>query len=83
MNLIIHPHAIERAEERGTTEEEIKDTVLHGEEFPAKNERSGFRRTIVFNDQWQGKHYYAKQIECYAVKENNDWVVISVVVKYF
>ena len=32
---------------------------------------------------WRGKHYATKQIEAYAVKEGEDWLVISVVVRYF
>ena len=35
----IHPHAIERCEERGATENEINITVESGEIFPAKIER--------------------------------------------
>ena len=83
MNVKLHPHAVERAAERGTTEGEIIETVLHGEHFPAKHGREGFRRTAIFNSTWQDKHYYAKQIECYAVNEVDDWIVISVLVKYF
>jgi len=32
----LHPHARERAPERGASEEEIISTVLVGEQFPAK-----------------------------------------------
>jgi hypothetical protein len=32
---------------------------------------------------WRGKKYNAKQVEVYAVKENDDFVVITVIVKYF
>ncbi len=83
MKIELHPHAVERAKERGATEDEIKDAVLHGEEFPVKHNRTGFRRTTIFNEEWQGKKFYAKQIECYAVKEKESWIVISVIVKYF
>lgn len=83
MKVEIHPHALERAAERGTTAEEIIDTVEIGESFPAKHGRTGFRRTIIFNSEWQEKHFYAKQIECYGVEENNSWMVITVLVKYF
>ncbi len=83
MGIEIHPHALERASERGTSADEIIDAVEHGESFPAKHERTGFRQTTIFNNEWQGKHFYAKQIECYAVQENSNWVVITVLVKYF
>jgi hypothetical protein len=40
----IHPHARERAPERGVSEEEIVETVRTGESFPAKFGRMGFAR---------------------------------------
>jgi hypothetical protein len=81
--VIIHPHAKVRAKERGTTEFEIIGVVETGEIFPAKYGRTGFRKTIIYNDLWQGFHFYAKQIECFAVQEQENWVVISLLVKYF
>jgi hypothetical protein len=38
-----HPHAQERFSERGTNQEEVTFTVEHGESFPAKFGRVGFR----------------------------------------
>ena len=67
-----HPHAKERLIERGATEEEVKATVEAGEFFPAKYGRIGFRRNFPFNGLWRGKHYKIKQLEVYAVKENNE-----------
>jgi len=32
---------------------------------------------------WRGKKYKTKQVEVFAVKENDDFVVITVIVKYF
>jgi hypothetical protein len=81
--VLLHSHALARAIERGTTEQEIVDVVETGERFPAKQGREGFRKTIIYNDVWQGVHYYVKQIECYAVKEKGNWLVISLLVKYF
>ncbi len=43
--------------ERGATESEVVLTLEHGEQFPAKFERTGFRRNFVFNNNWRGKHY--------------------------
>jgi hypothetical protein len=56
-----------RALERGATELEIINVVETGEVFPAKYGRTRFRKTTIYNDEWQGTHYYAKQIECYAM----------------
>ena len=54
MSVSIHPHALQRAHERGTNEEEIKDAVKNGEEFPAKFGRTGFRKNFLYNAKWNG-----------------------------
>ena len=83
MSVTIHPHAVQRASERGADAEEITDTVKSGEEFPAKFARTGFRKNFLFNSKWNGKYYTTKQIESYCVKDKNKWLVISIIVKYF
>jgi hypothetical protein len=82
MNVRLHPHAVERLAERGSTEEEVVATVLEGESFPAKFGRTGFRRNFIFGGEWRGRRYATKQVEAYAVEEEG-WLVITVVVKYF
>jgi hypothetical protein len=79
----IHPHARERAIERGTSEAEIVATVETGERFVGKHGRTGFRRIVPFGDIWRGKRYTNKQIEVFAVEENDRWIVITVLVKFF
>ncbi|GAI39920.1 unnamed protein product, partial [marine sediment metagenome] len=37
----------------------------------------------IFNGVWRGKKYRTKQIEVYALEETGDFMVITVVVKYF
>jgi len=83
MAIRFHPHAKERMEERGTTREEIIKTVESGEEFTAKFSRIGFRRNFPYRSMWRGKGYQTKQVEVYTVKENEDFIIITVVVKYF
>ena len=57
-------------------------TVEAGERFPARLGRSGFRRNFPFGDPWRGRTYATKQVEAYAVDENG-WLVITVIVRYF
>jgi hypothetical protein len=83
MEIRFHPHAKERMEERGTTEEEVKAAVEQGEQFPAKFNRTGFRRNFSFDNKWRGKYYKTKQVEAYAVREDTDWVVITALTRYF
>jgi hypothetical protein len=82
MDIRLHPHAVARLAERGTTEAEVIATVQTGERFPAKFGRTGFRRNLSFGGEWRGRRYSTKQVEAYAVDENG-WLVITVVVKYF
>jgi len=83
MAIRIHPHAAQRALERGADSHEMIETVEHGESFPAKYGRSAFRKNFAFDQNWNGKHYETKQIEVFAVEESGDWLVLTVIVKYF
>ena len=82
MAVRLHPHAKARAVERGVTDAEVVATVEGGEPFSAKYGRAGFRRNFPFNGEWGGKHYPVKQVEAYAVEENG-WLVITVLVRFF
>lgn len=81
--VLLHPHAQERLSERGASEAETITTVLQGERFSAKFGRTGFRRNFSFQGEWRGRKYKTKQIEAYAINEEDAWLVISVMVKYF
>ena len=83
MAIRFHPHAKERMRERGVIEDEVKDTIREGEQFPTKFDRTGFRRNFSFDSEWRGKYYRTKQVEAYAVKEDTDWFVITIVTRYF
>ncbi len=82
MSVRLHPHARARLEQRGVTEGEVIATVSHGERFPAKFERVGFRRNFAYNAQWRGRFFATKQVEAIAVEEEG-WLVITVIVKFF
>ena len=83
MNVRLHPYARERIVERGATEPEVVATIEAGERFPAKFGRTGFRRNFTFGSEWLGRNYATKQIEAYAVEEDDGWLVITVLVKFF
>jgi hypothetical protein len=83
MTVRFHPHALERLSERGATEEEVTATVQGGESFPAKFGRTGFRRNFRYDSLWRGQHYATKQVEVFAVQEGADWLVITVVTRYY
>jgi hypothetical protein len=83
MRVRFHAHARERLAERGTTEEEVVLAVENGEKFSARFGRTGFRRNVPFDEPWRGKVYRTKQIEAYAIRRYDGWLVISVVTRYF
>ena len=83
MAVRFHPHARQRMVERGATDAEVSSAILEGERFEAKYGRAGFRRNFVFERQWHNRFYATKQIEAYAVHEGQDWLVITVIVRYF
>ncbi|HWQ69165.1 MAG TPA: DUF4258 domain-containing protein [Patescibacteria group bacterium] len=82
MKVRFHPHAVERMQERGTTEKEVKRAVENGERFAAKHGRTGFRRNFPYGGMWHDKTYSTKQVEAYAIEEDG-WLVLTVIVKFF
>ncbi len=85
MKVRLHPHASERLAERGAAEQEVVATVREGERFPSKFGRTGFRCNFTYNKEWLGRRYANKQVEAYAVEEDQKeiWLVITIIVKYF
>lgn len=83
MAVRLHSHARARSIERGATEEEIIAAVETGEMSPAAHGRTRFRRNFMYNDLWQGKRYATKQVEAIVVRENSDWLVVTVVTRFF
>ena len=79
----LHPHARARISERGASEEEVEASLRDGERFAAKFGRQGYRRNFRFDGVWRGNTYAMKQVEAIAIFEEDDWLVITVVVKYF
>lgn len=54
-----------------------------GERFPAKHGRTGFRLNFTGEFTWRGRSFDTKQLEVYAVFEENSWLAITVIVKFF
>jgi len=79
----LHAHAVARMIERGASEDEVTATVSEGEQFAAKFGRQGFRRNFAYGGLWRGRRHHMKQVEAFAIWEDGDWLVISVIVKYF
>lgn len=63
MEIQIDPHTLERAEERGTNEEEIKDVINTGIAIPARYERIAKAKTYDFKQRRHGQYYAQKRVE--------------------
>ncbi|MCX6646773.1 MAG: DUF4258 domain-containing protein [bacterium] len=83
MAILIHPHAEKRLIERGATKDEVSETVAGGESSPARLGRVRFRKNFVYNDYWRDKNYSLKQVEVIAVMKGDDWLVLTVVTRFF
>jgi hypothetical protein len=69
--------------ERWVTRDEVRATVEHGERFPGRRGRTGFRSRFAFEQAVRGRRYSEKEVEVYAVDEFGDWIVITVISKLF
>jgi len=81
--IIIHPHALQRMEERGATREEVLRTIASGRMSAAKFGRRIHTMTFSYDDYLRLRPYEHKLIEAYSVEEGGDVIVITVVVKYY
>jgi len=82
MEIIIDPHTLERAQERGTTEEEIRDVINTGVAIPAKYGRLGKSKIYPFNRTRRGTHYEQKRVEVFYIAEANAIITVTVYVFY-
>jgi len=82
MEIQIDPHTLERAEERGTNEEEIKDVILTGFLIPAKYGRIGKAKVYEFKQKRHNKYYEQKRIEVFYLIEGEKIVAVTVYVFY-
>ena len=82
MKVIVEPHTLKRANERGATELEIIDVVENGIERNAKKNRFAKAKVFDYNRMWNNKQYKQKKIEVIYTIENNNIITITVYVFY-
>jgi flavin-dependent dehydrogenase len=78
----IDPHTLERAEERGTNEAEIRDVIINGFPIPAKHSRLGRAKIYVFDRKRHDKYYAQKRVEVIYTLEKETVVTVTVYVFY-
>jgi len=82
MEIQIDPHTLERAEERGTSEDEIRDVINTGVTIPAKYERIGKSKVYDFKQKRHGKYCEQKKVEVFYTIGENLIVTVTVYVFY-
>jgi len=82
VKILIDPHTLERAEERGTNEEEINDVINTGTPIPAKYNRLAKAKIYSFQGRRHGKFYEQKKVEVYYLIERDFAITVTVYVFY-
>jgi hypothetical protein len=82
MEIQIDPHALERAEERGADEREIKDVINTGFSVPGKYGRMGKGKIYDFKQKRHGKYYEQKRVEVFYTIEEGSIITVTVYVFY-
>ncbi len=82
MDIQIEPHTLQRAIERGATENEITDTINSGVNILGKSGRLGKSKIFSFAVERNGKYFEEKKLEVYYVIENSIIITITVYVFY-
>ena len=82
MEIQIDPHTLERAEERGTNETEIKDVIHRGFAIPAKYGRIGKAKVYDFKQNRHNRYYEQKRVEVFYAIESDKIVTVTVYVFY-
>ena len=82
MEIVIEPHTLKRAEERGTNAEEIKVVLEQGTEIPARGNRRARAKVFIFQKERLRKYYEEKRVEVIYVEEEDTIITITVYVFY-
>jgi hypothetical protein len=82
MKIQIDPHTLERAEERGANEEEIKDVINTGFTIQGKYGRIGKAKVYNFERKRHNEYYEQKRVEVFYIEEEGAIITVTVYVFY-
>ena len=82
MEIHIDHHTLERAEERGANEAEIRDMINTGFPIPAMYGRSGKGKVYEFGQTRLDYFYPQKRVEVFYVLEGDNVTTVTVYVFY-
>jgi len=82
MEIQIDQHTLERAEERGTNENEIIDVINTGFSISAKYGRIGKAKIYNFKQRRNRKYYEQRRVEVFYIVEKEVIITVTVYVFY-
>lgn len=82
MKIVIDPHTLERAAERGATETEIADVIKSGFVIPARGKRRGKAKIYDSKRELGGRYYDQKRVEVIYAQEKETITTVTVYVFY-
>lgn len=82
MEIQIDQHTLERAEERGTNENEIIDVINTGFSISAKYRRIGKAKIYNFKQRRNRKYYEQRRVEVFYIIEKEVIITVTVYVFY-
>ena len=82
MEIQIDQHTLERAEERGTNENEIIDVIDTGFSISAKYGRIGKAKIYNFKQRRNRKYYEQRRVEVFYIIEKDVIITVTVYVFY-
>ena len=82
MEIQIDQHTLERAEERGADEKEIKEVINTGFDISGKYGRLGKAKIYDFKQNRHNKYYEQKRVEVFYTIEREVIITVTVYVFY-
>jgi len=82
MKIQTDPHTLERAEERGANEDEIKDVINTGFSIQGKYGRIGKAKVYNFKRKRHNEYYEQKRVEVFYIEEEDAIITVTVYVFY-
>ncbi|TDI92521.1 MAG: DUF4258 domain-containing protein [Caldithrix sp.] len=76
-------HALEQCQERGTNEDEVRESILQGSRQEGKKGKFLYRLNFQYDSEWQGTYYRIKQVAPVVAEEKSEIVVITVYTFFF
>jgi len=81
--IVFSQHSLDHMPSRGTTRDEVEETVRSGERLSAKRGGYAYRKNFSYRSEWKGRYYETKQVMPVVVVEGDATVVVTVYVFYF